>query len=97
MSTRVASGKMAEGNTIQPSILYKLILFAILMAVAPIGTYFGSLRYVWNGSSTPSAISAVIAANIVLVGYVVVAFREDSAAPLSPSEQGRLSEKRKDR
>lgn len=71
----------------------KLVVFAILMAVAPIGTYFGSLHYVWSGlstrpidgswltvvgSSTKAAISAVVAANIVLVGYVWVAFAEDA-------------------
>lgn len=31
--------------------LYKLIIFALLMAVAPIGTYFGSLHYLWEGES----------------------------------------------
>jgi hypothetical protein len=35
------------------------------------------------GSTTASAISAVVAANIVLVGYVVVAFREDAAPSAS--------------
>jgi len=48
------------------------------------------------GSSTPSAIFAVIAANIVLVGYVIVAFREDAEAPAPPPAVG-VSEKRKDR
>lgn len=29
------------------------------------------------GSTTTSAICAIVAANLILVGYVVVAFRED--------------------
>lgn len=32
------------------AVLYKLILFAVLMAVVPIGTYFGSLKYIWEGT-----------------------------------------------
>lgn len=31
------------------AVLYKLVTFALLMAIAPISTYFGSLRYIWNG------------------------------------------------
>jgi hypothetical protein len=34
-----------------------------------------------TGSTTHSAISAVLAANAVLIGYVVVAFKEDDGGP----------------
>ncbi|EIW66581.1 hypothetical protein M231_02233 [Tremella mesenterica] len=78
MVNPVSSGKMAPQNGIQSAVLWKLILFAILMAVVPIGTYFSSLRFLFDGSTTFSAIAAIIAANIVLVGYVIIAFREDS-------------------
>ncbi|KAI9635739.1 VMA21-like domain-containing protein [Dioszegia hungarica] len=85
MVNAVATGKMAPQQGVQPAVLYKLILFAILMAVVPIGTYFGSLNYMWNGSTTYSAISAVVTANIVLVGYVVVAFEEEAAYNTTPA------------
>lgn len=39
-------------------------------------------RYV--GSTTWAAISAIAAANLILVGYVVVAFREDAASRTGP-------------
>ncbi|ODN76191.1 hypothetical protein L202_06112 [Cryptococcus amylolentus CBS 6039] len=64
-------------ETVHPAVLGKLITFAVLMAVVPIGTYFGSLNYIWEGSTTFSAISAIVAANLILVGYVVLAFKED--------------------
>ncbi len=35
---------------IPPSaVLWKLILFSLLMAIVPIGTYFGTLNYMWYG------------------------------------------------
>ncbi|KAK1926109.1 VMA21-like domain-containing protein, partial [Papiliotrema laurentii] len=96
MSSRVASGKMAQPEGMQPAVLYKLVLFAILMAVVPIGTYFGTLSHLFNGNTTYSAISAVLAANVVLVGYVVVAFREEVASSTAQGQTIGL-EKRKDR
>lgn len=32
------------------AVLYKLVTFAILMAVVPIGTYFASLKSLWPGA-----------------------------------------------
>ncbi|ORY34244.1 hypothetical protein BCR39DRAFT_556639 [Naematelia encephala] len=97
MANPVSSGKMASNDSIQPAVLWKLIIFAILMAVVPIGTYFGSLNYIWDGSPTKSAISAVAAANTVLVGYVVVAFREDAAYPTPPGARPAGVEGKKER
>lgn len=33
------------------AVLYKLVLFALLMAVVPIATYFGTLNHLWHGTS----------------------------------------------
>ncbi|EIW73340.1 hypothetical protein TREMEDRAFT_42323 [Tremella mesenterica DSM 1558] len=84
MVNTVSSGKLAPPNGIQSAVRWKLILFAILMAVVPIGTYFSSLRFVFGGATTPSAIAAIVAANMVLVGYVIVAFREEAHSPHPP-------------
>ncbi|WVR03586.1 hypothetical protein IAU60_000578 [Kwoniella sp. DSM 27419] len=88
MVNPVSSGKMAAKpqEAAQPAVLYKLIIFALLMAVVPIGTYFATLHHFFNGSTTAAAISAIVAANVVLVSYVVVAFREDAqyGAPSAP-------------
>lgn len=47
------------------------------------------LRYV--GSTTFAAISAIAAANLILVGYVVVAFREDAASRTGPLPEKKTS------
>ncbi|KAL0243785.1 hypothetical protein I308_105046 [Cryptococcus tetragattii IND107] len=86
MSNGVSTGRtaMAPQEGVQPAVLYKLVLFALLMAVVPIATYFGTLNRLWQGSTTWAAISAIAAANLILVGYVVVAFREDAASRTGP-------------
>lgn len=94
------------------------------MAVVPIGTYFSTLNYLWDGASrcgfpsglcqcirldaclcptvahslsryvgstTFAAISAIAAANLILVGYVVVAFREDAASRTGPLPEKKTS------
>ncbi|BEJ12473.1 hypothetical protein CspHIS471_0209330 [Cutaneotrichosporon sp. HIS471] len=76
------SGKMAvapQQEGIQPRVLGKLITFALLMAVVPIGMYFSSLNWLYDGNTTYAALTAVVAANIVLASYVYLAFAEDAA------------------
>ncbi|WWC85839.1 uncharacterized protein L201_000706 [Kwoniella dendrophila CBS 6074] len=97
MVNPVSTGRMAAGpvDTVQPAVLYKLIIFALAMAIAPIGTYFLVLNYFSKGNTIASAISAIIAANIVLVGYIVVAWLE---GPLPPPPSGKgIAEVKKDK
>lgn len=80
--------------------LAKLIVFSVSLAVAPLATYFGSEKYLWNGActtllqrvmlfirltmiagnSTYAAISAVVAANVVLVSYIITSVMDDTSA-----------------
>ncbi|KAG6378836.1 hypothetical protein JVT61DRAFT_13116 [Boletus reticuloceps] len=57
--------------------LIKLLLFAATLAILPISSYFISLRYMWGGNHTYAAITAVVAANLVLVVYIVTSILED--------------------
>ena len=41
------------------------------------------------GSTNAAAISAVLAANTVLVGYVIIAFREEAPEPLFIDKKNR--------
>ncbi|KAI5452194.1 vacuolar ATPase assembly integral membrane protein vma21 [Naganishia albida] len=71
----------------QRAVLAKLLFFATLVAVVPIATYFVTIDRLWHGSTTWAAISAVVSANIVLIGYVIVAFREDAGDSRLPAKQ----------
>ncbi|GAA6060501.1 hypothetical protein JCM10212_005582 [Sporobolomyces blumeae] len=65
-------------------VVWKLAIFTLLMIVGPIGTYFVTLNYYFR-DPTPSAITAAVVANLVLAGFVVVAFLEDSDPDAAPS------------
>lgn len=70
------------------SALYKLVFFALLILIAPLATYFGSLKYYFDGqNTTAAAIAAAVVVNLVLVAYIVVAFLEDQGTPTTRPKQ----------
>ncbi|BGP55429.1 hypothetical protein JCM8202_003757 [Rhodotorula sphaerocarpa] len=68
-----------DGHADLSSVATKLALFTVAMVLFPIGTYYLSRDYLFapTTSLTYPAISAVTVANLVLVGFIYVAFRED--------------------
>nr|XP_019014512.1 uncharacterized protein I206_00594 [Kwoniella pini CBS 10737]OCF53293.1 hypothetical protein I206_00594 [Kwoniella pini CBS 10737] len=113
MVNPVSTGKMAAGpvENMQPAVLYKLIIFAVAMAVVPIGTYYVVLSYFTKGivrtnkdantalfdtgNTIASAIAAIVTANLVLIAYIVVAWLEGPPG-LPPSGKG-VGEIKKDK
>ncbi|KAM6495988.1 hypothetical protein JOM56_008694 [Amanita muscaria] len=59
------------------AVLVKLAVFSLSLGVVPIASYFGSLKYVWNGNATYAAITAIVAANLVLVSYIISSVMDD--------------------
>ncbi|KAH9179904.1 hypothetical protein EDB89DRAFT_1841378, partial [Lactarius sanguifluus] len=74
-------------------VLLKLVIFSLSLAIVPIASYFASEKYIWGGNSTFAAITAILAANIVLVAYIISSLRDDHAE----REAGKPAESRKDR
>lgn len=63
-----------------------LLLFSSLILLLPLGIYFASLwGYFGPGKEVWAALCAVIAANVVLVGYVTVAMIEPDEMPSLPA------------
>lgn len=58
------------------SVVVKLLLTTVLMILLPLVTFFGSQLYIKN--SIVNGGLAALAANIVLIGYCVMAFTEKS-------------------
>jgi len=74
---------------LQGGVLIKLFTFSISLAVLPLASYFLSQKYLWAGDATASALTAVFAANVVLVAYIIVSVQEESnarATTTTPSE-----------
>ncbi|KAJ1735216.1 hypothetical protein LPJ72_001974 [Coemansia sp. Benny D160-2] len=57
-------------------VVRKLVGFSLLLLIAPIFVYFASLKYAFVGSTAASAITAVVAANLVLASWVYAAWAE---------------------
>uniref|UniRef100_A0A060T0J9 ARAD1C16896p n=1 Tax=Blastobotrys adeninivorans TaxID=409370 RepID=A0A060T0J9_BLAAD len=59
------------------TVVRKLIFFTAAMIIAPVSCFF-ILQNVFNWGSIVSGGTAALVANIVLIGYVVAAFMEDT-------------------
>ncbi|KAK2758820.1 vacuolar ATPase assembly integral membrane protein vma21 [Arachnomyces sp. PD_36] len=90
-SPRVAGESDSDiSPVVSSSVIYKLLAFTLAMIIAPIGIYFLSLDLVFGGNSTFAGALAAVTANVVLVGYIVVAMREDREEKRGEEERRRV-------
>ncbi|KAF2636640.1 hypothetical protein P280DRAFT_521942 [Massarina eburnea CBS 473.64] len=61
------------------SVIWTLLSFTFAMATLPIGSYFFTVKYVFNGNTTYAGALAALMANVVLITYVILAFKDDQA------------------
>jgi len=76
MSAQAAPSQI-QAKAASKGVLAKLLLFSISLGVIPLSSYYASLKYVFEGNSTFAAITAVVAANVVLVAYIITSLLED--------------------
>ncbi|PIL37250.1 hypothetical protein GSI_00943 [Ganoderma sinense ZZ0214-1] len=96
MSEQAAAGKIVEKQAEQQGgVLTKLIIFALSLGILPISSYFVSRDFLWNGNTIFAAITAIVAANIILVAYIVESLREEARLKTEKGKQP--SESKKDR
>jgi hypothetical protein len=96
MSNQAAVGKVAS-QTAQKGVLVKLIIFSLSLAIVPITSYFVTEKYVWNGNSNYAAITAIFAANAVLVAYIITSLLDDRESMQSVERKKlQFAESRKD-
>ncbi|OAA61006.1 Vacuolar ATPase assembly integral membrane protein VMA21-like protein [Niveomyces insectorum RCEF 264] len=78
----------ASDNVVPRGVIAKLLGFTLMMVVAPIGSYFATVDALFGGNTTYAGATAAVVANVVLIAYVVVAFREDQAGDYGPAPPG---------
>ncbi|KAM3562292.1 hypothetical protein MY1884_001890 [Beauveria asiatica] len=70
-----------EKSNISPAVpqhvIVKLLGFTLAMIVVPIGSYFLTVHTIFQGNSSWAGGFAALLANVVLLGYVIVAMNED--------------------
>ncbi|KAH7076938.1 vacuolar ATPase assembly integral membrane protein VMA21 [Paraphoma chrysanthemicola] len=71
------------------SVIWKLMSFTLAMVTLPIGTYFFTVKYVFNGNATYAGGLAALMANVVLIAYVIMAFKDDQAEQAEEAEKSK--------
>ncbi|KAH8732744.1 hypothetical protein GQ44DRAFT_696356 [Phaeosphaeriaceae sp. PMI808] len=71
------------------SVIWKLMSFTFAMITLPISTYFFTVRFVFNGNATYAGGLAALMANVVLMAYVVMAFKDDQAEQAEEAEKAK--------
>jgi len=89
-----ADGKSNIAPAVPAHVIFKLLGFTLAMIVGPIGTYFLTLDTLYGGNSTYAGATAAIMANVVLVGYVIVAFMEDQSEAIETAEKEKRDSKK---
>lgn len=57
-----SSARFAESFSplLNRQVLFKLVMFSLLMAIVPVATYFGTLQLVWEGESPTTHASSYL-------------------------------------
>ncbi|KAH6675493.1 vacuolar ATPase assembly integral membrane protein VMA21 [Halenospora varia] len=84
---QAAGEKSIIAPAVPAHVIYKLLGFTLAMVAGPIGSYFLTLNTLFGGNSTYAGALAAIMANVVLIGYVIVAFKEDQSEALEAAEK----------
>ncbi|RAL02923.1 vacuolar ATPase assembly integral membrane protein VMA21 [Aspergillus ibericus CBS 121593] len=67
------------------NVIMKLLGFSVAMVVVPIGSYFVMVDF--GASATVGGIVAAVMANVVLVAYIYVAWKDDQAEREADAKQ----------
>ncbi|OSS49749.1 hypothetical protein B5807_05913 [Epicoccum nigrum] len=84
-----ASGPSNTSPAVPAGVIFKLMSFTFAMITLPIGTYFFTNAYVFNGNATYAGGLAALMANVVLIGYVIMAFMDDQKELAEEEEKER--------
>jgi len=82
-----ADGPSDIRPAVSTSVIAKLLFFTIALVTVPLGSYFLSVKTIFNGNSTYAGALAAVMANVVLMGYLVVAIQEDQSDQIEDAKK----------
>ncbi|KAL6711844.1 vacuolar ATPase assembly integral membrane protein vma21 [Coniothyrium glycines] len=89
---RAPPGPSNTSPAVPISVIWKLMGFTFAMIVLPISTYFFSVNFVFGGNATYAGGLAALMANVVLIAYVVMAFKDDQEEMREEAEKSRKAQ-----
>ncbi|KAI3323369.1 hypothetical protein HD806DRAFT_535198 [Xylariaceae sp. AK1471] len=92
-SPGASSQRSNTAPAVPMDVIMKLLAFTFAMVVIPIGSYFLTVNTIFRGNSTYAGALAAILANVVLVGYVIVAMNEDQSDQLEAERKKQKKER----
>ncbi|KAK3695089.1 VMA21-like domain-containing protein [Podospora appendiculata] len=84
-SSPAANEKSNITPAVPTAVIVKLLAFTFAMIILPIGSYFATVDTIFKGNSTFAGALAAVMANVVLIGYVIAAMKEDQSDQLEES------------
>ncbi|KAF2754202.1 hypothetical protein EJ05DRAFT_514214 [Pseudovirgaria hyperparasitica] len=91
-----ASTPSNEKSDISPavpaSVIYKLLAATLAMVILPLGTYFATVNTIFKGNATFAGATAAVMANVVLIGYIIAAVKEDESERVDADKKSKKSE-----
>ncbi|KAK9378896.1 uncharacterized protein V2V93DRAFT_382188 [Kockiozyma suomiensis] len=78
-------------STVPGSVIRALTLFTAAMVIAPLFSFYFCVNYVFDGNSQWAGLVAALVANVVVLGYVVFAWKEDSNTFKAEGEETKKS------
>jgi hypothetical protein len=88
-ATTVPEGPSDIRPAVPSSVIAKLLFFTFALITVPIGTYFLTVKSLFSGNATYAGALAAVMANVVLVGYLIVAIQEDQTDRLEDEKKRR--------
>jgi len=62
------------------------------MIVVPIGSYFVTVNVVFRGNTSYAGGFAAVMANVVLIGYIIVAMKEDQSERIEAEQNSKKAQ-----
>ncbi|KAK9452492.1 vacuolar ATPase assembly integral membrane protein vma21 [Dipodascopsis uninucleata] len=76
-ATSSSASSVKKEPIVSPEVVKALAMFTAAMVIIPLGSFYLTLHLFFNENRQWAGLVAAIMANVVVISYVIFAFRED--------------------